>query len=193
VLEALDVRRMIGIGWVTGQIGQIEVLRRLATSHGRWLSGRTGGALQIEDVELLFLHPTDVSTVEGEVNANDLSLVFRLQYGDFRMLFTGDLPGEIEDRLTRERGDELEAQVLKVAHHGSASSSRPRFLAAVHPGLAVISAGRGNVYGHPSPLVLSRLAAAGVEVHRTDREGTLAIVAHRDGTWEIRSAAQAGW
>jgi competence protein ComEC len=193
VLDALDVRRVIGIGWVTGQIGQIEVLRRLAASHGRWLSGRSGGTLQIEDVELLFLHPPDLSAVEGEVNANELSLVFRLQYGDFRMLFTGDLPGEIEERLTREWGDELEAQVLKVAHHGSASSSRPRFIAAVHPGLAVISAGRGNVYGHPSPLALSRLVAAGAEVHRTDREGTLAIVARRDGTWQIRSAAQAGW
>lgn len=193
VLEALDVQRVVGIGWVTGQIGQLEVLRRLAASHGRWLSGRTGGSLQIEDIELLFLHPPAVPAGGAEVDANDLSLVFRLQYGGFRMLFTGDLPGEIEDRLAREWSDELEAQVLKVSHHGSASSSTPSFIAAVRPRLAVISAGRGNVYGHPSPLVIARLAAAGAEVHTTDREGTLAIVARRDGAWQVRSAAQAGW
>lgn len=193
VLEALEVQRVVGIGWVTGQIGQLEVLRRLAASHGRWLGGRSGGRLRIEDIELSFLHPPALPTGGSEVDANDLSLVFRLRYGAFRMLFTGDLPGEIEGRLARERSEELEAQVLKVAHHGSASSSTPSFIAAVRPQLAVISAGRGNVYGHPSPLVVSRLAAAGAEVHTTDREGTLAIVARQDGTWQVRSAAQAGW
>jgi competence protein ComEC len=63
-------------------------------------------------------------------------------------------------------------------------------LTTVQPQLAVISVGRVNRYGHPSPLVLARLAAHGVEVRRTDREGTLVIEAARDGSWRLRSGAE---
>ncbi len=105
------------------------------------------------------------------------------------MLFTGDAPGEVEDRLSRERSAELRAQVLKVAHHGSASSTSSAFLASVDPQLAIISVGHGNRYGHPSPYVLRRLRARDIEVRRSDRDGTLMIEAHRDGSWRLEAAA----
>lgn len=106
------------------------------------------------------------------------------------MLFTGDVSGDVEDRLSREYGEEIHVQVLKVAHHGSATSTSQRFLTTVQPELAVISVGRGNRYGHPSPRVLWRLATLGVPVRRTDRDGTLVIEAKRDGSWRVRSAAE---
>lgn len=106
------------------------------------------------------------------------------------MLFTGDVSGAVEDRLSQEHGERLRVQVLKVSHHGSASSTSRRFLRTVRPELAVISVGRGNRYRHPSPLVLWRLAGEGAEVRRTDRDGTIVIEARPDGSWKVRTAAE---
>ena len=83
--------------------------------------------------------------------------------------------------------------MLKVAHHGSTTSTSAPFLAAVHPRLALVSVGAGNSYGHPGPEVMRRLAEAGVEVLRTDRLGTVivstdgvALSVHIDGRgWEL--------
>ena len=89
--------------------------------------------------------------------------------------------------------DAVRAQVLKVSHHGSRSSTSRYFLSRVQPELALISVGRRNLYGHPSPRLLLRLAARGIPIRRTDREGTLVVDAWPDGSWEARSAAEAGW
>jgi len=71
---------------------------------------------------------------------------------------------------------DLEADVLKVGHHGSRNSTTPDFLAAVRPRMAIISAGEENPYGHPSPALLARLQDAGVPVYRTDRDGAVRVV-----------------
>jgi competence protein ComEC len=111
--------------------------------------------------------------------ANDASLVCRLRFGVVSILLTGDAGAAVEERLLRAYGEDLRADVLKVAHHGSASASTMRFLEAVRPALAVIQAGAGNRFGHPSPKVLERLEAVGAEVLRTDRDG--AIILESDG------------
>jgi competence protein ComEC len=72
-------------------------------------------------------------------------------------------------------GVDLRADILKVPHHGSAYSD-PAFLAAVHASVALVSVGRDNDYGHPSPVLLRELAQLGVPLHRTDTEGDLAVV-----------------
>lgn len=190
VLSAMDVERVIGSGRVTGQTGQIAVLRWLAASSRRWTRATAGARLSVDGVELVFLHPGEAVAGSDPSSPNEHSLVFLLEYGEFRMLFTGDVPGEVEDRLSRERGADLHAQVLKVSHHGSASSTSGLFLESVQPQLAVISVGRGNRYGHPSPRVLWRLRRHHVPVRRTDREGTVVIEARRDGSWRVRSAAE---
>ena len=190
VLDAMGATRVIGSGRVTGQSGQIEVLRWLTEQSARWYKAAEGSRVVIDGVELSFFHP-DSALFESEIAApNDFSLVFLLSYGEFDMLFTGDVSGEVEDRLSLEYGEALQAEVLKIAHHGSATSSTSRFLSAVQPQLAVISVGRGNRYGHPSPRVLRRLQARRIPVRRTDRDGTLVIEAKRDGSWRVRSAAE---
>ena len=84
--------------------------------------------------------------------------------------------------------DSLRADLLKVGHHGSRTSTSTEWLSAVRPKVAVISAGRGNRYGHPHPEVIARLDAADVpEVWRTDRRGSLCIEIRRDGAWRIDS------
>jgi competence protein ComEC len=119
-------------------------------------------------------------------NAN--SVVLRLSYGNFFMLFTGDAETETED-LMMKSGVPLRAQVLKVGHHGSRYATSDRFLEAVAPEDAVISVGAGNRYGHPAQQTLDRLRKAGVKVYRTDLNGEIAIVT--DGnTFEIHPARQ---
>jgi competence protein ComEC len=189
IFGAVDVERVIGSGYVTGQIGQLEILRWLRDEDKPWVHARAGSRLVMDEVELLFLHPGDEYGSDPPA-PNELSLVFLLTYGDFRMLFTGDVSGEIEDRLSEEYGDKLRVQVLKVAHHGSITSTSRRFLETVQPQLAVISVGRGNRYGHPSPIVLWRLRREGADVRRTDHDGTIIIEAQPNGTWQVHTAAE---
>jgi competence protein ComEC len=92
-----------------------------------------------------------------------------------RFLLVGDAEKAEEDWLVSRYGSGLSADVLKVGHHGSSTSTSDAFLAAVHPELAVISVGVRNKYGHPSLDVLGALSRAGVEVLRTDMAGTVVI------------------
>lgn len=100
---------------------------------------------------------------------NDVSMVLWISCGEGSALFTGDLP------IANEPDALLVCSVLKVAHHGSASSTSSRFLAMARPALAVISVGAGNPYGHPTPETLERLSNAGCEVLRTDLHGMVTV------------------
>ena len=111
-------------------------------------------------------------------NANDYSVAILLEYGKNRFLFTGDAEGASEAEMLT-NGIDISADVYKVAHHGSRSASTQEFLNAVHPKYAVISCGEGNSYGHPHAEVLNRLRSMGVEVFRTDEQGS--IIASSDG------------
>ncbi len=107
---------------------------------------------------------------------NNDSIVLKVIHGENSFLFTGDIEAEAEGDLL---SSDLRADVLKVAHHGSATSTSAEFLAAVSPSYGVISVGEGNDYGHPSEDTLERLAAADVEIYRTDLSG--AVVFTSDG------------
>ena len=114
-------------------------------------------------------------------NSNNDSVAMRLTYGQVSVLLTADIEQEAEQRLLNS-GTELSSTVLKVGHHGSNTSSTQRFLNAVDPEVAVISAGYDNPYGHPAGAVLERLegiVGAG-NVYRTDLRGTIEVVS--DGT-----------
>lgn len=111
-------------------------------------------------------------------NANDYSVAILLEYGKNRFLFTGDAEEASEAEMLT-NGIDISADVYKVAHHGSRSASTQEFLNAVHPKYAVISCGEGNSYGHPHAEVLNRLRSMGVEVFRTDEQGS--IIASSDG------------
>jgi competence protein ComEC len=105
---------------------------------------------------------------------NDLSMIVRATVRGLRILFTGDLGAAAEARVLA-AGVDLRADVLKVPHHGSADAD-PQFLAASGARVALLSVGADNTYGHPTPRLLSWLADEGIRVHRTDREGDLAVV-----------------
>ncbi len=109
---------------------------------------------------------------------NDDSVVLRLTDGTQSLLLPGDIERASEREMLAE-AQPLDAAFLKIAHHGSKSSTTDAFLSAVHPRFAAISVGRENGFGHPTPEVVDRLEAAGVKVYRTDRDG--AITAITDG------------
>lgn len=119
-----------------------------------------GQTLTLEaGVTLEILHPPAIPLRGPLWNANNNSLVMRLAYGDVRFLLAGDIAAAAENYLIR-RAAPLQSQVLKVAHHGSKSSTTAAFLRAVRPQWAVISAGADNSYGHPHPTVMARLEKA---------------------------------
>jgi competence protein ComEC len=113
-------------------------------------------------------------------DGNDGSMVTRLVYGSSSAILTGDAPKGVE-RLLVAANDPLDADFLKVGHHGSKTSSDPDFLAAVSPTLAIVSAGKGNRYGHPAPEVLAALRAAGAPAVATADAGTVSLLWNRRG------------
>ena len=107
---------------------------------------------------------------------NGSSAVLRLTYGDTAALFMADATMQSEEyMLFRYHRAELRADVLKVGHHGSASSSSLRFLKVVSPALSVVSVGRNNEYGHPTVEALARLALTGTRLLRTDESPAVQI------------------
>ena len=110
---------------------------------------------------------------------NNHSLVVKVEYGSTSFLFTGDAEDKMENKLIS-KGDNLSATVLKVGNHGSDSSTTSEFLDKVNPEYAVVSVGADNSYGNPQLSTMNRLKDRGIEVYRTDENGT--IVATSDGS-----------
>lgn len=117
------------------------------------------------------LYP-DVEVAGWSERSNDGSIVAQLVYGSSTVMLTGDSAFETEDKLLG-AGESIESDILKVGHHGSKTSTSEKFLAAVHPSVALVSVGAKNLYGHPTQETLDRLSKAGVPVMRTDQEGTI--------------------
>jgi len=130
---------------------------------------RMGESYSWGEVAVLVLNPSEPLYADK----NENSVVLRVSYGSVDLLLTGDAETGAENRMLNS-GNPLEAEILKVAHHGSSSSSSPDFLSAVSPEVAVISVGQ-NSYGHPTEQTLSRLQAVGATIYRTDQHGTIAI------------------
>ena len=146
--------------------------------------------MNVDGVELEFLAPDSAWTVALD-DPNAASTVVRARYGAVRILLTGDAEAQEEGWLLAANPDAVRAEVLKVGHHGSRTSSTEGFVDAVAPRLALVSVGSANTYGHPSPDVMRRLAAAGATVLRTDQLGT--VVLRTDGTHLEVTAAGHRW
>jgi competence protein ComEC len=188
---------------VTGLIAVLEryrvgmiVFREMAldsATYERWLEvvaeegaavyqGEAGLRLALDEadaqrpMEMVVLHPG----AGAWEDANNNSVVTRLTYGQVSVLLTGDIEAEVEGKLVRD-GAPLASTVLKVAHHGSCSSTTQEFLDAVNPIVVVISVGADNRFGHPCDEVLERLGD--VPVYRTDKQGAVEIVSDGAQVW----------
>jgi competence protein ComEC len=179
VLERYDVKRVgwngfddrspLGQMWLDAVTGSGAELIRLAA----------GDQLLVDGLQLSVLWPDSGAPQEAE---NEGSLVIRLSYHETDVLLTGDIGFESEVALLA-RQVHLEAEVLKVAHHGSGGSSLPEFIAAVDPDFAVIQSGISNSFGHPHPMVLERLTLARAAVVRNDLGGSTTFVTDGASIW----------
>jgi beta-lactamase superfamily II metal-dependent hydrolase len=166
--------------WVNGDTTTSQTYQDFAAAvvaEGATVREVTRGyATQMDGLDLAVLHPTTERT--GDLNED--SVVVRLTCGQVSVLLTGDATSSSEASMLADGDVALDADVLKVGHHGSSYSSSAAFLAAVSPTDAVISVGAGNTYGHPAQETLDRLVAAGATVYRTDLNGTVVLTSDCD-------------
>ena len=176
--RALWLGRMPPADWSVVDLERLAAERRIPV-----VSPRRGVRLRIDTTDLEILNPGRGVAVSGPASNND-SLVLRLSYADRSALLTGDLEETLESMLVRENRN-LAAELLKVGHHGSRTSTSPPFLARVHPRIGVISVGAGNPWGHPNAEILSRLAAAGVLVLTTEQNGAVRLSTDGRSGWTV--------
>ena len=133
------------------------------------------------------LWPNSDKTISEEA-LNNNSLVCKMNYQNFSMLFTGDIEKIAEQEILKLYRDNLEllnSTVLKVAHHGSKTSSSIDFLNAIKPRVAFIGVGKNNRFGHPNREVIDRLESLGVGIYRTDENGEIHLIV--DDMYKIKS------
>ena len=137
---------------------------------------QAGDNLNIDNIKIQILWPVKECIKENILNNN--AIVMKLEYANFSMLFTGDIEEIAEKELIKLYGktDKLQANILKVAHHGSKTSSSQEFIELVKPQIALIGVGKNNLFGHPSQIVLERLENYGTKIYRTDEDGEVIVL-----------------
>jgi len=163
---------------------------RVLANGAAWRTVTAGARLEAGSMLIDAMHPP-VPEWERQRVRNDDSIVLRVRFGQVELWLTGDAGAEFESRMA---GDSTDAaiRILKVGHHGSRSSTSASLVKVLRPHIAVVSVGAGNLFGHPAPAVLDRLAAVGTVVFRTDRDGAVAI--ETDGeTVYVQSASGRTW
>jgi len=194
VIEKISVKNFLDSGQVFASDEYERLLRTIKNNRVKFIAAKRGMKFDLDSgVKLEAFNPqgddqwiTKVRPNGSVENAN--SVVLRLSYGDFSMLFTGDAEFETEALMMKSAAP-LRAQVLKVGHHGSRHATSGKLLDAVNPEAAIISCGDDNKYGHPAQPTLDRLRRANVKVYRTDLSGEIAIIT--DGKkFDIRPTRQ---
>ena len=155
-----------------------EVLRAAREGGARVEQRQAGDEMRIGGIRVRVLHPPQPDWQRQRVR-NDDSVVLEVVYRDVAVLLLGDVGAGIEHSIL-ERLTPAGRRILKVAHHGSRSSTSRELLEHWRPQIAIISAGRGNTFGHPAPEVLRRLESIGAVIYRTDLDGQVTI--ETDGT-----------
>jgi competence protein ComEC len=178
IIDALEPAEYWDAAYVAGSTPYRESLEAAARHRVAWRRVHPGDSLDIDGVKIRFLAPDSVWTASLS-DPNEASAVALVQYGRVRFLMTGDAEAGEEEWILAHNADGLRADVLKVGHHGSSTSSTDAFVAAVHPRVALVSVGAANTYGHPSIDVVRALGAAGAQVLRTDQLGS--VVVRTDG------------
>jgi competence protein ComEC len=185
VLRAMRPGAYLDAAFAGGSTPYRTSLADAGALHVHWRRARAGEVVDVDGVRLRILAPDSAWTV-GLHDPNLASVVVRLEYRGATMLFTGDAEAAEERWLLERAPTLLRADLLKVAHHGSGTSSTQEFLDAVRPRVALVSVAARNFYGHPDPQVMRRLSAGAAAVLRTDQLGT--VVAETDGAgWTLRA------
>jgi competence protein ComEC len=159
---------------VAGHLPLDEVRAEARATRTPWRSLQQGDRLELGGALVIVHHPPAPDWERQRVR-NDDSLVLEVRYGAVSIWLTGDVSRTVEQDLLAS-ADPRRINVLKAAHHGSLTSSAPAWISRLRPPVVLISAGRGNLYGHPAPAVIQRFTTAGAEIFRTDEDGQIELV-----------------
>lgn len=194
VIGKLTVKQLLDSGQSFASTEYEKLLRAVKERKVNYIKAGKGQTFDLDSgVRLEAFNPrgddrwiTQVREGGSVENAN--SVVLRLTYGNFAMVFTGDAEAETEAEMIRAKTP-LHAQILKVGHHGSRYATSDSFLNAVAPQAAIISCGTNNRYGHPSQPTLDRLKKSNVQTYRTDLSGEIVVIS--DGnTFQVSTKRQ---
>ena len=194
VIGKLTVKQLLDSGQSFASTEYEKLLRAVKERKVNYIKAGKGQTFDLDSgVRLEAFNPrgndrwiTQVREGGSVENAN--SVVLRLTYGNFAMVFTGDAEAETEAEMIKAKTP-LRAQILKVGHHGSRYATSDSFLNVVAPQAAIISCGTNNRYGHPSQPTLDRLKKSNVQIYRTDLSGEIAIIS--DGnTFQVSTKRQ---
>jgi competence protein ComEC len=179
---ALDGAQTTNVMGNVMAVEYLELRRLLAERKIPVVAAQAGQALHLgAGAELRVLAPMQPS-FRGQSADNNNAAVLRLDYGKTSMVLTGDIERAAEERLVR-RGAKLKCTILKVAHHGSKTSTSELFLRAASPQASIISCGRYNPFGHPNAGVLERLSKRRVSTFRTDLNGAIEVSSDGRRCW----------
>lgn len=174
----MDVLRYYNVGevWIGAlenyNFSQSEFLRVLEEKKITVKYVKTGNNFNLGGLEIFVFNPPPKERLKD----NESSVVLKILYGDVSFLLTADITAGIEKTLIESEGNALGSDILKVAHHGSKTSTSEGFLKIVSPEIAVIQVGQGNSYGHPHQTVLERFKQFGIPFFRNDKNGDIEIL-----------------
>ena len=175
VLDRYQVGRVLDTSQTDAASLAAAWRERLAKGNIPRTTAQRGMRIPFGDVMLTVLHPSSKPLTGTASDDNNNSIVLRIDYGPTSLLLTGDAESEAEADIIK-AGLPLQADVLKIGHHGSNGSTSAPFLVAVTPSEAVIQVGADNSFGHPAREVLKRLMDARAEILRTDTNGRIEAV-----------------
>ncbi|MCL6573942.1 MAG: MBL fold metallo-hydrolase [Bacillus sp. (in: Bacteria)] len=169
VLNTFDV----GEVWLSGNTSTSQTFQKLLSaidSNGAdYSEPRMGDKFEIGPLKIEVLYPKTITE-----NDNEESISLKITYGEVRFIFTGDASKDDELKMLQS-GINLQADILKLGHHGSSTSTHPTFLSEVKPSVAIYSAGLNNSYGHPTDEVVNLVQKSGIQLYGTDVHGTVIV------------------
>ena len=175
VLKRYEVENILWTGVLRDTAEFREWEKSIKEEGAKIIIARKSLKIDLDNSYIDILHPLE--SLEGREikNSNNTSIVAKLVFGENSFLFIGDIEKSVEKELAEGKAG-IDSDVLKIAHHGSKTSSAPEFIEKVSPEIAVISVGQNNLYGHPYPETLETLAKYGINVLRTDEVGDIKIL-----------------
>lgn len=193
VIDNINVRKVVVCKQSMITQEYLNIINKCKKKNIKIIVVERGDKLKIDKrTEFEILHPGErfLDDGKGGLNANAIvcKMNYKLNNGKiFSILFTGDIEVEAEKELEQVYGKKLKADILKVAHHGSKTSSREKFIKLVSPKIALIGVGENNKFGHPADITLERLEKENVKVYRTDQMGEVSITINKNGEIKVKT------
>lgn len=180
VIQNIKVKNIIVCKQASDSVLYQEIIKLCKKKNVNIITVKRGQTIKIDKyVHFQILHPGDIMLDDGKGGLNANAIVAKMyctiKNKTTTIMFTGDIEEKAEEELVKIYGDKLKTDILKVAHHGSKTSSTAEFLKCVSPKIALIGVGKDNTFGHPNSGVLSRLENINAKIYRTDKLGEITV------------------